>query len=245
MAEAGKATRVWDLPVRLIHWLLVLLILFSWWSAEQGPGLPDTTRASLEASSEYGFIPWMEWHRWSGYAVLGLITFRILWGFVGSDTARFGSFLRGPKGIGAYLGKLFSSSREPHVGHNPLGGLSVLALIVLIVAQTILGLFAIDVDGIESGPLAVFVSFDDGRVAAEWHEVVFNVLLAFIVLHLLAILFYALFKRDNLVGPMITGRRKLGEGAAAPSMRPLWLALLLAVIAGGVVYAVMKAFWQI
>lgn len=246
MGEARAATRIWDFPVRLVHWLLVLLIAFSWWSAEHGPGLPDSAKTSLQSNpaiSPYGEIPWMEWHRWSGFTVLGLVVFRLLWGLFGSETARFGHFLRGPKGIGGYVKKLFSKSSEPHVGHNPLGGWSVFALIFLLVAQTILGLFAIDVDGLESGPMAAFISFDQGRVAAGLHELVFNILLVFIGLHLLAILFYAVVKRDNLVGPMITGRRKLGDGAAAPKLAPIWLALIFAILAGGLVYAVMKAFW--
>jgi len=246
MGESNAATRVWDFPVRIVHWLLVVLIAFSWWSAEKGPGLPASVTSSMEtntAISPYGYIPWMEWHRWSGFTVLGLIAFRVLWGLFGSETARFGHFLRGPKGIGAYIKKLFSKSSEPHVGHNPLGGWSVFALIVLIIAQTVLGLFAIDTDGIESGPLAAFISFDQGRVAAGLHELTFNILLAFIGLHIFAILFYAVFKRDNLVGPMITGRRKLGESATAPKIAPFWLALIFAIVAGGLVYAVMKAFW--
>lgn len=246
MGETQAATRIWDFPVRLVHWLLVLLIAFSWWSAEHGPGLPESLKASLQANptiSPYGEIPWMEWHRWSGFAVLGLIVFRLLWGLFGSETARFSHFLRGPKGIGAYIKKLFSKSSEPHVGHNPLGGWSVFALIFLLVAQTILGLFAIDTDGLESGPLAAYITFDQGRVAAGLHELVFNILLAFIGLHLLAIVFYAVVKRDNLIGPMVTGRRKLNEGATAPSMAPFWLALIFAVLAGAFVYAVMKGFW--
>jgi cytochrome b len=237
------ATRVWDFPVRLVHWLIIPLIAFSWWTAEEGPGLPAAMKASLEASSEFGFIPWMEWHRWSGFAILGLILFRILWGFLGSETARFSRFVRGPAAVAAYVGKLFSKSSDVVVGHNPLGGWSVLALVLLIAAQTALGLFAVDVDGLESGPLAVFVSFDQGRVAAALHEIVFNLLLAFIALHVLAILFYAVFKRDNLIGPMITGKRTLREGAAPPAMAPIALALLCAALAAGFVYAVLKAFW--
>lgn len=211
--------RVWDFPVRLFHWLLVPLIAFSWWSAEEGR---------------------LDWHRLSGYAVLTLVVFRLAWGVFGSDTARFGYFLKGPRGIGAYL----SNKAEPAVGHNPLGGWSVLAMIVLLVVQTVLGLFAIDVDGIESGPLAVFVSFDQGRLAAEAHHLTFNILLALIALHLLAIVFYAVAQRNNLIGPMITGRKKLGAPLAqAPRIAPLWLAFILIIIAGGLAYAVSKAFW--
>jgi cytochrome b len=213
--------RVWDLPVRLVHWLLLPLIAFSWWSAEEGR---------------------LDWHRLSGYSVLGLVLFRILWGLVGSQTARLAPLLAGPGAISRYFKKAGLETRAPVVGHNPLGGWSVLAMLALLAAQTVLGLFAVDVDGIESGPLAVFVSFETGRVAAAIHEITFNVILGLVVLHVGAIAYYAVFKRDNLVGPMITGRKALA-GVAAPKLAPLWLAIILAIMAGGVVYAVTKSFW--
>jgi len=224
MGGTKAATRVWDIPVRLTHWLLVLLLAFSWWSAEEGR---------------------LDWHRLSGYALLALVVFRLCWGLVGSDTARFGRFLRGPTAIGAYLSKLGSKEREPVVGHNPLGGWSVLAMLLLLAAQAVLGLFAIDVDGIESGPLAYFVNFDEGRLAAGVHELVFNVILALVALHLIAIAFYAVFKRDNLIGPMITGVKAIEGAPSAPRMAPLWLALLVLAAAVTLVYTVSQGFWAI
>lgn len=212
--------RVWDLPVRLAHWLLVLLCAFSWWSAEEGR---------------------LDWHRLSGYAVLGLVVFRIVWGLVGSETARFASFLRGPKAIAAYLSSKSDAIRQ--VGHNPVGGWAVVALLGALLVQAVLGLFAVDVDGIESGPLAVFVSFDAGRAAASAHHLVFNLLLGLIGLHLLAIAFYALAKRQNLIGPMLSGKRRVAEGQAQPAMANPWIAVLAALLSGGVVYAASNAFW--
>ena len=197
---------MWDLPVRLFHWLLVPLIAFSWWSAEEAR---------------------LDWHRLSGYAILTLVLFRVLWGLFGSETARFGFFLRGPGSIGSYLKGTYTA----FVGHNPMGGWSVLAMIALLVAQTALGLFSVDVDGIESGPLAVFVSFDQGRVAAEAHHLVFNGLLVLIALHVLTVLFYLVFKRDNLVGPMVTGRKRVADGAVtAPKLSSIWLALFFLIL---------------
>lgn len=216
-------TRIWDLPVRLFHWLLVPLLAFAWWSAEAGR---------------------LDWHRLSGYALLALVLFRILWGLWGSDTARFARFLRGPAGIGAYLKQLGGKTYAASVGHNPLGGWSVFAMLALLLVQGALGLFAVDFDGIESGPLAIFVSFDAGRLAAEIHDLLFNVLLGLIGLHLAAIAFYALIKRDNLVGPMLTGKKAM-PGAAAPAMAPLWLALLSAALAAVLVFAISQAFWAI
>lgn len=224
MKEANPAPmRIWDIPVRLFHWLLAPLLAFAWWSAEAGR---------------------LEWHRLSGYALLALVLFRILWGLWGSDTARFARFLRWPADIGAYLKQLGGKTYAASVGHNPLGGWSVFAMLALLVVESALGLFAVDFDGIESGPLAIFVSFDAGRLAAEMHELLFNVLLGLIGLHLAAIAFYALVKRDNLVGPMLTGNKTL-PGATPPVMAPLWLALLSAALAAALVFATSQAFWAI
>lgn len=177
---------VWDVPIRLFHWVLVLLIVFSWWSA-------DTRR--------------MDWHRYSGYAVLGLLAFRVLWGFVGSSTARFAGFVPSPAATVRYL-----RGEACGVGHNPLGSWSVLAMLALLALQVGLGLFAVDVDGFESGPLSDRVSFEAGRQAAEWHDVVFNGLLALIALHVAAVFAYLVLRGDNLIRPMIVGSRPGGEG---------------------------------
>jgi cytochrome b len=213
-------TRIWDLPVRLVHWLVVPLAAFSWWSGEEGH---------------------LDWHRLSGFTLLTLVLFRLAWGVFGSQTARFAQFLRGPRAIGAYL------KQKPYVasvGHNPLGGWAVAAMLALMATQAALGLFAVDVDGIESGPLAVFVSFDVGRAAAKAHHLVFNILLALIVLHVAAIAFYALVKRDNLIGPMITGAKAIDPPpASAPAMAPWWLALALGLASALFVFAASKAFW--
>jgi cytochrome b len=215
--------RIWDGPVRLSHWLIVALIPFSWWSAEAGQ---------------------LEWHRWSGYALLAIVLFRIGWGFWGSDTARFGNFVRGFAAIGAYARGLVAGKTAANAGHNPLGGWSVLLMILFLLTQTILGLFSVDVDGIESGPLAVFLSFDQGRLAAEAHGIVFNILLGLIGLHLLAVLFYALVKRDNLVGPMFTGAKTFAAPApSAPRIAPSWRALVLFACAAAIAFAASKSFW--
>lgn len=177
------ATRqfVWDLPVRLFHWALVVLIGFSWWSAEN-------------------YL--MDWHRLSGQAVLFLIAFRLIWGLVGSDTARFAYFLKGPRAIRTYLA---DKQAPASVGHNPLGGWSVVAMLAILGTQVVSGLFAVDIDGIESGPLSHLVNFDQGRLASAIHGVCFTLLQALIVLHVLAVLFYLVVRRRNLIGPMVTG----------------------------------------
>jgi cytochrome b len=204
--SAEPRARIWDLPTRLVHWLLVPAIPFMWWSAK---------------------FDHLGWHRLCGYAILGLLIFRLIWGVVGSSTARFAQFLAGPRTIAAYLGGRLG---KVVVGHNPLGGWSVAAMLLALSIQVGLGLFAVDEDQIEAGPLSRFVDFDTGRTIAHWHHKVFWVVLALIGLHLLAILVYAM-RRRNLVGPMITGRAPLAPGAAAPVLAPLWRAVIAAAIA--------------
>ncbi|MDI1363326.1 MAG: cytochrome b/b6 domain-containing protein [bacterium] len=202
--------RLWDGPTRLVHWGLVGLIGFSWWSAE-------TER--------------MEWHRWSGYAVLALVVFRVVWGLVGPDSARFSRFVKGPRAIAAYAKTFSSRSPSETPGHNPLGALSVVAILGLLSTQVITGLFAVDVDGLESGPLSDRVDFETGRQFADWHHWSFAGLQVLIVLHVAAVVFYLAYKRSNLVGPMITGRRVFDRD---PELRfaPLWRAAPVAILAG-------------
>jgi cytochrome b len=216
-APAANATRVWDIPTRVVHWSFVLGLAFSWWTAETGR---------------------LEWHRWSGYTLLALVLFRVYWGFAGSSTARFRNFVRGPRAIREYL----RAAPAVTVGHNPLGALSVLALLGLLLLQIVLGLFAVDVDGIESGPLSLYVSFETGRACAEWHEVVFNALLALIALHILAVLYYRVFRKQNLIGAMLTGKRVF-EGEAEPLTSASLLRVVIGMSLSGVItYAVSKAF---
>lgn len=206
MTAAAQRGVVWDLPTRLFHWTLVGLIAFSWWSAEE----------------EH-----FDWHIWSGIAVLTLLVFRILWGFVGSSTARFANFVRGPRGIFEYLRDM--KGWRP-VGHTPLGALSVLAMLGAIAVQVGLGLFAVDKDGLYEGPLAYVIDADNAEEIADLHEDWFDVILILIALHIAALLFYRLILGKKLVGPML-GRGAM-EGETEP-MRPGkgWVALLCLVIA--------------
>lgn len=192
---AGRKVRVWDLPTRLVHWSIAALVPFSWWSAH-ADHLP--------------------WHRLSGYTILGLVIFRLIWGLAGASTSRFASFLRGPAGVIAYV----RGSRERLVGHSPLGGWSVAAMLGTLSLQLTLGLFSVDEDGFEGGPLSKFLSFDAARAVARVHHLTFYLLLGLIVLHLAAIAFHGLRGR-NLTGPMITGDA-LARGEGAPRLAPAW-----------------------
>jgi cytochrome b len=201
------SARIWDLPTRLFHWLLVGLIGLSWWSGE------------------YHFD---DIHIWSGIAVLSLLIFRLLWGLVGGSTARFASFVRGPKAVFGYLQGTWRG-----IGHNPLGALSVVALLLMVGIQVGLGLFASDEDGLMQGPLARLVSMDMSEWAREWHEDLVNVLLALIGLHVAAIIFYRL-RGKRLLKPMITGRGEVEPGVQPMKPAKWWVAILCLIGAIGI-----------
>jgi len=214
---AGVRVRLWDAPVRLVHWLLVALIGFCWWAAEDH----------------------LNWHRWSGYAVIGLVAFRIYWGFAGGGAARFASFVKGPRATLAYLATLPKRASSDVPGHNPLGALSILAILAVLVAQVATGLYTVDIDGFEGGPLSDRVSFETGRAMAEWHELVFRALQTLVVLHVAAVLFYLVWKRNNLIGPMITGRRAFPSDPGLAGA-PWWRFVLGVALAGAITWALMK-----
>ena len=185
---ATLAVPVWDRPIRIFHWALVALIAFSWWSAENDH---------------------VQWHLWSGYAVLFALTFRILWGFLGSSTARFSSFVRGPRGVMDYLRR---AGQWRTIGHTPVGGLSVVAMLVLLGTQVWFGLLLSDEDGTVSAPLNHLVDFETAELAHDVHEALFNVLLGFIILHVAAIVFYRVVRGKRLVGAMLRGSSELPSG---------------------------------
>ena len=198
---------IWDLPTRLFHWLLAGLIAFSWWSAE---------------------YHYDDLHIWSGMAVLSLLIFRLLWGFFGSSTARFASFVRGPRAVFGYL-----RGQWRGIVHNPLGALSVIALLGLVTVQTVLGLIASDEDGLMQGPLASLVSMGTSDAATELHEELFNVLLALIGLHVAAILYYRI-RGKRLIEPMFTGRGEVEPGVEPMRPGKWWAALLCLAVAIGI-----------
>jgi len=198
---------VWDLPVRLFHWTLVALIAFSWWSVKNHH---------------------TDWHIWSGISILTLLIFRLLWGVVGSSTARFANFVRGPRQVLRYLRGDWRG-----IGHTPLGALSVVALMLATAVQVGLGLFNEDDDGLYAGPLANFLSPDTTDKIREFHELNFNILLGLIALHVGAIIFYRI-RGKHLTKPMITGR-----GATHPAAEPMrpgkwWVALICLAVALGI-----------
>jgi len=190
-----RTVKVWDVAVRIFHWLLVLLIVASW--------------ATGQAKGN-----WMTWHMYSGYAILTLILFRIAWGFVGSTHARFSSFIYGPSRVFDYVfGRRPRLKSATYLGHNALGGWMVLALLVCLLVQAGTGLFAND-DIVTDGPLVKWISKDLSDRMTGLHHVGFNVLLVLAALHIGGALFYLLVKKDNLIVPMFTGTKKVPEYAA-------------------------------
>ncbi|MBS3996645.1 MAG: cytochrome b/b6 domain-containing protein [Hydrogenophaga sp.] len=180
--------RVWDLPTRLFHWLLALLV------------------AGLLITGNIGGN-WMVWHFRFGYAVLSLLLFRLVWGFAGGHWSRFGQFVYGPGTTWAYLRG--QGTPRQSTGHTPLGALSVLALLLVLLAQVSTGLISDDEISF-FGPLTRYVSGDTVSMATRYHKNVGKfVVLALVVLHILAIVFYRIARRQDLVGPMITGDKRV------------------------------------
>lgn len=217
-AHREQETLVWDLPLRLFHWILVLLVI------------SQAVTAWIGGNA-------LEYHALGGYAILALVLFRIAWGFVGGTHARFRDFVRGPRAVSTYARSFLSNTAVIHRGHNPLGGWSVLAMLVSLLVQACTGLFAND-DVMMEGPLVKHVSGRFSEIATAVHDVNAAILLSLVLLHVLAVLFYLFGKRQNLIGPMITGR-KAATGIKSTAGGGIGLAaLLLAVAAIGVYFLV-------
>lgn len=210
---ANAPVRVWDLPTRLFHWSLAVLVCFSVVTAKIG-GV------------------WLDWHMRSGYAILTLLVFRLLWGIAGSRYARLAHFVRGPRVVIEYL-----RGRHPDVraGHNPLGALSVVAILAVLLLQASAGLFAND--GIFSeGPLAKLVSRDLSDSLSSVHRYGELAVYALVGLHLAAIVYYLVVRRDNLIVAMVTGDRPRVAVPPARDDAPMRLrALVLLAIAAALV----------
>ena len=215
-----RKTRVWDVPVRVFHWALVLLIV------------SQITTVSLGGNA-------MEYHVLGGYSILALVLFRIVWGVIGTRHARFANFLRGPLAVLRYARSLTGSDHEKHAGHNPLGGWSVIAMLASVLVQAVSGLFADD-EIMTTGPLWKYVSDDVASTFGAIHEANALVLLTLICIHMGAILFYLVRKKENLIVPMFSGL-KTSHDTRDVSLRPgqgMLRALIVLMICIGVTYAV-------
>jgi cytochrome b len=212
-----KQYLIWDLPLRLFHWSFATTIMALWYTAEQEGELIDL-------------------HMKLGYFVLGLVTFRIIWGFIGPKHARFSDFFPTPQRIKNYLTASLNSPKCT-AGHNPLGAFMVFLMLALVLTQAISGLF-IDDDIFSSGPYYGSVSKEIENLMSFLHHNVFDLILASIVLHVSAIFYYRYIKKIDLITPMITGKKsaKAIDKSEAISSSKLGLAIMLALLTAAFIY---------
>jgi len=222
VSEKPKRIYVWDLGTRLFHWLLVIAVTVSIYTGNNG-GMDE-----------------MDIHMLSGYTVLTLIIFRLMWGVVGARYARFTQFLKRPRTLWQYIRALPDRSQPLAPGHNPLGALSVVAMLIVLLAQASSGLFAND-DIMIEGPLVHLVSYRLSRELTEWHELNAYFIYGLIALHLAALLIHQLYLRHPLIKAMFTGYQPDQNVAAdQDAQNKLPLALALASAAAAVVYVLIK-----
>lgn len=210
----STSVRVWDLPTRVFHWSLVALLLLAWFTGE-GEGLTGQI------------------HRYGGEAIAGLLIFRFAWGLAGGEHARFASFFYPRGAIASHIKELRSFRVEQTLGHNPLGAIASLALMVTVALIVLTGLFSGGDEGV-SGPFAGVIPGDIGEV----HEVLFRILQGLVVLHLAGVAVTSLASRENLVRAMVTGSKKRAEGAGFRDARPastnaLFASAALAILVAG------------
>lgn len=210
-----RIVAVWDLPVRLFHWALVLLVVTSFTTGKLGGN-------------------WLAWHFRSGYCILALVLFRIVWGLFGSETARFTDFVRGPRKMFEYGRSLIKGAGMFHAGHNPLGGLMVVLMLVLLLIQATTGLY-VDDDAGTRAPLADTASDAIVSLFTRIHRININIILACVALHVSAALFYLIARKDNLIKPMITGRKTMPDGHAEPVLSGIAPAFILVALAAAFV----------
>jgi cytochrome b len=219
MQEPSVAIEVWDRPVRIFHWLVAALFIVQIVTGKIGGDL-------------------MTWHAWSGYTVLTLVVFRVLWGFAGGVHARFANFVAAPATALRFAARLFSREPTPYLGHNPVGAWSAVAMIALLLMQAVAGLFSNDGVSFE-GPLARLVSVDVSNRFARFHDANAIVLMVLAGLHVAAVLFHWLFKKEDLIRAMFTGVKRVPAAMARSAPRngarewraPLLLALAIAIVA--------------
>jgi len=183
------AVRVWDWPVRIVHWVMVLLLI----------ALLTTAKIGDDA---------MEWHMRDGESMLALVVFRVVWGFVGSRYARFSSFVRGPRAVISYARSIFAPPHEVHAGHNPLGGWMVIALLLALLFQTGTGLFTND-DVLTEGPLARLITKNLSDTISTFHRWNAWIVGALATAHIGAVMFYLIALKENLISPMLHGAKAL------------------------------------
>lgn len=212
-----KHITIWDLPLRIFHWSLVGLVSAAIISGEVGGNA-------------------LEWHVTIGLAILALLFFRVLWGFAGGTHAKFANFVPSPQKILAYL----KGDGEKPIGHNPIGALSVIAMLLVLSLQAVTGLFSND-DILTEGPLYALVSKDTSDFLTYIHTINQYVMYVLLALHAGAIIYYRLVKREDLVRPMLTGRKQVAHTVSdvyAGSAGSVRIAALLLAASAALVWVV-------
>ena len=218
MAQFTKV-RIWDVPTRVFHWTLVLLVFSCWLTQENG---------------------WMDLHYLAGEAILALVLFRIVWGFVGSRSARFASFLKHPSAALHHLKEIRKREPDTELGHNAAGGWMVLGLLGLLLLQVGTGMFANDDESFIEGPLRHLVSKGISDFAGKIHEVSFTLIQIAVVLHVAAIVAYLVLKGHNLVRPMIVGTKDIVGPVTPPTIVGPIRALIVFAVAAAAVAALVR-----
>ena len=238
MIASDRTVRAWDIPTRVFHWSLVFCIFSAWASFQYAEKLGDPT---------------MQWHRYNGYAVLVLLVFRLLWGFVGSSTSRWSAFVTWPWHAAGYGLDLLRGRDRHYLGHNPLGTYMILALLALVGAQSSLGLFVVEHNDTTWGPLYKLVSETNQKLVHRWHIWSFYwLLLPVIGAHIVANTLYGFVKKDPLIRAMVTGKKPAGkyeDQAEAVIVAQVWaraigcLAAAVAIVLGGIAALGGKLFY--
>ncbi len=211
---------VWDFPTRLFHWLLVIFVIISFVTGNIGGNA-------------------MQYHSWSGFAILVLILFRLIWGFVGSGESRFVTFVKDPFAVVRYAMSLLRRDSPHYLGHNPLGGWSIIAMLCALAVQATTGMFAND-DIATEGPLYEWVSKATSDGLTRIHRLNQEVTIALVSIHVLAVLFYFFYKRENLVKPMITGVKQWRGTEPEPATGHTWIAATITGLVGLAVYILVR-----
>lgn len=219
--SSSTSVKIWDVPIRVFHWLIVAAIAFLWWSGESGGNV-------------------MDWHLLIGVAVIALVLFRIIWGIIGSDTAQFSQFLKSPREVTHHLRELPKRTSAYHAGHNALGGWVVVVLLALLLVQGITGLFATD-DILVEGPLMHWVSESTAETFTKLHHLIFNVLFLVVLIHVAAVFFYRFYKNTNLIKAMVLGNADWPADQSKPALvfKSTALGLGLMVVCYGIVRVIL------
>jgi len=222
-SPARRPVSVWDFPTRFFHWALVLFVTIS-----------------LVTGEDEGLL--FVVHTVAGYAVLLLLLFRLIWGFVGSLHSRFTDFVHGRRIVLDYAAQLFRLRPPDSVGHNPLGGWMVVLILATLALVVLTGLLSGGEDG-GRGLLHGVLLAPGSEGLSDLHEAIGNFVIALAIIHVLGVLADWLLTGDNIVRAMITGDKLLDEPVAArqPPLAPTWLAIAAALLVGGVGYYLFKA----